>query len=319
MSLLFDQLILHIGRHKSGTSSLQHWLSNNERQLFDQGFLYPKAGRRGVAHHNLADQLNPKISTGSELSSMIDDIKMEKKTTGTLILSSEALQNISDLTRLKTLIDALNPSHIKVVCFVREFLDYSISAYRQFLQNQTRYMPFSKYTERFQDMRPFLQRWRDIGDLYLAWMYHYDGSTKNIIQEFCTHVGIKASSYSSKNMNPSIGGNLLATKLLCNKLGITGLEYKALGELALKEERFQSPFYIPDNVACTAQQNSPYNLSLISELGEVKFKSWANYPSIPQIRNAELDMAVTADSLNIEFPNGFLRELETLEQDFQIS
>jgi hypothetical protein len=43
-------LFLHIGRHKSGTSSIQHFFNQNRTALERDGILYP-APASGVAHH----------------------------------------------------------------------------------------------------------------------------------------------------------------------------------------------------------------------------------------------------------------------------
>lgn len=55
------KLILHIGRPKTGTSSIQHFLAANAEALAAEGAVYPRAGRRApdrrglrAAHHALA-------------------------------------------------------------------------------------------------------------------------------------------------------------------------------------------------------------------------------------------------------------------------
>jgi len=42
---------LHIGLHKTGTSTIQFFLANNREKLAELGYLYPF---KQVAHHNLA-------------------------------------------------------------------------------------------------------------------------------------------------------------------------------------------------------------------------------------------------------------------------
>ena len=65
------RVILHIGRHKSGTSSIQHCLNRNVDLLSAAGILYPKHGRGGrVAHHDIAKaliELQPLSDEGQQL------------------------------------------------------------------------------------------------------------------------------------------------------------------------------------------------------------------------------------------------------------
>ena len=52
------KLTLHIGRHKSGTSTIQSVLAGNETLLQEHGYRYPRSGRRGIAHHRLSEPLS---------------------------------------------------------------------------------------------------------------------------------------------------------------------------------------------------------------------------------------------------------------------
>src|SRR6202022_3469950 len=47
---------IHIGTHKTGTTSIQHLLSRNSSALRQMGYYYPDAGRLELhpGHHNLA-------------------------------------------------------------------------------------------------------------------------------------------------------------------------------------------------------------------------------------------------------------------------
>jgi hypothetical protein len=50
--------VVHIGTHKTGTTSLQSMIARNETYFAEQGLYYPTAGRAGDGHHNLAWELN---------------------------------------------------------------------------------------------------------------------------------------------------------------------------------------------------------------------------------------------------------------------
>ncbi len=52
------RLILHIGWHKTGSTTIQEALKSNEGLLTSEGFYYPLEGLIKCAHHNLAWSLN---------------------------------------------------------------------------------------------------------------------------------------------------------------------------------------------------------------------------------------------------------------------
>ena len=50
-----EQVILHAGPHKTGTSALQRWLRRRASLLAHHGICFPATGLRYNAHHNLAE------------------------------------------------------------------------------------------------------------------------------------------------------------------------------------------------------------------------------------------------------------------------
>lgn len=47
-------IVIHIGRHKSGTSALQDMLFSSKELLEKEGWYYPATGMKNIAHHGLA-------------------------------------------------------------------------------------------------------------------------------------------------------------------------------------------------------------------------------------------------------------------------
>jgi hypothetical protein len=90
-----SSVYLHIGTHKTGTSSIQNFLLNNQEYLRERGFLYPTAGRPKIfsdGHHNLFWALSnhknydPNVGAWEELISEIDSSQFQK-----IIVTSEEL------------------------------------------------------------------------------------------------------------------------------------------------------------------------------------------------------------------------------------
>ncbi len=126
---------LHIGTHKTGTTTLQHFLSRASTALKDQGVLYPEAGRSSrlpYAHYNLAwavRKMRGVTSTNawSEVLSEIEDWDGEGA-----VLSSEDFwpctsEEIQEITRF------LADQRVEVILYVRNPVDYILSCYKQHL------------------------------------------------------------------------------------------------------------------------------------------------------------------------------------------
>ena len=94
------KLLLHAGRHKTGTSSLQLTLTKNFDKLLEYGILYPKTGRQAFAHHEFAILMRKKnIKSNTEkIQKLIDQLILEitnqRKNISIVLLSSEAFQNV---------------------------------------------------------------------------------------------------------------------------------------------------------------------------------------------------------------------------------
>lgn len=288
------QIILHIGRHKSGTSSLQHFMGTRRALLSRQGILFPRAGSaNNIAHHTLALQCNPKQSDGAELESIRTAILAEiKPHHDRILLSSEAFQNINNLSRLSGMLASFGTPEILVVCYVREHLDYAISSFRQLVQNQARFVTFARHAEKLDRMGPFVKRWAALGALSLKWYNRADLKDGDVIADFCDQTGIDPGEIPDGDMNPSIGGNLLAYKLAASHLGLPGLSYKELRNLAVDHARFRASFHVSDEAAALLRANSAYNRSLIKRLGTVEMKSWARHAPLPETDTIEADLAL---------------------------
>jgi hypothetical protein len=291
---MLKQLILHIGRHKSGTSSIQQYLAENREGLEAQGILFPFTGARNrIGHHQLADQLNPKVTDGAELETMLSDLRAEiRPGHETVVLTSEAMQGITETDRLARLQEALPAEKTVVICYFREHVDYAQSAYRQMLQAQPRFMTFPDYIKRFRDSSDFIARWRAIGDLRMKWFDRGRFKGGDVITDFCSEAGIRELPRKKILRNPSIGGNLLYFKLLANRLGNSFLSYGEMTKLAEAHEGFRPVFRLPSGYVRKIRKNSTYNASLVPHLGAPRLLEWDDMPELPILDRLDADVAV---------------------------
>jgi hypothetical protein len=82
--------VLHIGTHKTATTSFQTMIARNETFFADQRLCYPTAGRVGDGHHNLAWELNGDERYDPVAGSLADLAdELAKARPGAVLLSSE--------------------------------------------------------------------------------------------------------------------------------------------------------------------------------------------------------------------------------------
>ena len=288
------RIILHIGRHKSGTSSLQHCLGGNREKLSAQGVLYPHTGSSNrIAHHDIARATNTRLSDGRDMIDIVSGLMAEVQPHhDQLLLSSEAFQNVSDLTRVRELVAALGATDVHVIAYVREHLDYAVSSFRQMVQNQKKFATFQRQVIGMKSMTPFLTRWEDIGALTVKWFDRNVFQGGDVITDFCAETGLDVDTLGNRDMNPSIGGNLLVYKLAANALKIDGLPYNALRKLAEAHAPFRAAFHISDDAAATVRADSAYNASLFDRLGEARLKSFAHLDPLPATSRLDEDLTV---------------------------
>jgi hypothetical protein len=313
------RLILHIGRHKSGTSSIQHWLKSNCEALLDYGVIYPLAGRKGIAHHELASTLNPKIGNGLGTHDIATSIRQELNGEDTILISSEAFQNIGDLRHVRNFIDLIGPDEVEIICFFREHIDYCMSGFRQMIQNQTTSISFYNYTTRLSSMDRFIESWEGIGDLKIDWMTSADGEQRDSVKLFLEACDLISLYNSGEKRNLSIGGNLLVFKAAANKLGTTGIKYRDLEILASKHSQFSAPFFLDDAVVENFRASSDYNASLIQRLGPVFMKTWGKFDSLPNFDTLHPDFEEIGSFLRVNVTNDLLEVAKSLRSHFQLN
>jgi hypothetical protein len=124
-------LILHIGFHKAGSTTLQTALAKSAAAMADAGVVYPAAGRgRQVAHHAIATA----IQTGAALPEIADVAALAAQRT--VVLSSERF-SLCDPAQVRA---RLGPA--RIVCYRRDMLSGAVSRYRQVTRRGTNRLCF---------------------------------------------------------------------------------------------------------------------------------------------------------------------------------
>lgn len=224
------KVILHIGRHKTGTSSLQRFLYENSELLRQYDLVYPRIFIKNIAHHHLAEPFRKSAFDKLSLSEQKAQIaKARDKLKSTLtdqevvyVISSEAFQNVEP----RVLCEIFDPTvfNTKVVCYFREQISYLASAYNQrvhatnyegsiyhYYKNYFRanYLLFAnEITSYFDDFifRIYDKDSLEGGDLIVDFLFR-----------ITSQMPVKRD-YFQVDGNPSLGGKLLAVKRKINSL-----------------------------------------------------------------------------------------------------
>lgn len=132
-------MVLHIGTHKTATTSLQTALSNASAQLLAEGTLYPESGRVGAGHHNIAwglvgdDRFEPDRGFLNELADEVQAFRPAR-----VFLSSEDFEYLGHRSdRLRVLRRWMRRLGYKplVVVSLRDVAGYLESLYEELVKH----------------------------------------------------------------------------------------------------------------------------------------------------------------------------------------
>ncbi len=253
------QIVLHIGRQKTGTTSIQRFFAANSEVLAEHGVLYPTTGRkRGShsAHHELAVALNSTESTGDELLSLQQSFQRELEASqhDLIVFSSEAFQRLRSPERLQTFFGG---ARLQVVCYLRECLAAKQSSWAQAVHATGQSARFLDYALRARmQYRPFVTQWkRWSSELDLALFERNRLTGGDVVADFLSRIGRnelaqQMDRFPRDDGLPSLGGNLLHLRHVMNvaRAGAPDLHgtFEALSALAASEPRWRGRWYVPD-------------------------------------------------------------------------
>ena len=239
--------IVHVGRHKTGTTALQRSLAAASAELMQHGVLYPETGRCPFGHHDLADPIAELVSESSAaplLYELRDEIDSKKP--NSVLVSSEALQGVAP----DRLAAVFPPKETTVVLYIREQVDYLISGYAQRVQATDLCVTFEEYADQHRNAvnyLPWLRRFeRAFGRANMVVrVYDRDllvgGST---LTDFVSALGLgelPIEKSSGVDANPSLDFASLRLKLLANGLGFANTPESKRGLYRMFQKALQEP------------------------------------------------------------------------------
>lgn len=218
-----SQVVIHAGIHRTGTTSLQQFLSGNCMALAADGISYP-GGR--VHHQHLAWGLKRGEVSNSD---MLDHISMQEGKASTVILSAEDFCILTDLDWVKTIAKTY-PT--RVIFYLRRQDHWLMSWYNQhvkwpFETRKAQMAPdeFLASIEDFYwlDFSKLLERWEAaIGAQNVSIGVLEKGQVGDVVDDFVDRVGLCRDklSFGEKRINDSLPVHVLE---IARHLGLVGM------------------------------------------------------------------------------------------------
>lgn len=128
-------LYIHIGTHKTGTTSIQKFFNNNFSDKNNIIF-YPNIGKYEYGHHDIAWSFGKDHSKLNFILSSLKDAMSEHKN---ILISSEEFSFLkySDISLFASFFKNID---IRIICYLRKRSDFLISEYKQnIMMGKSRY------------------------------------------------------------------------------------------------------------------------------------------------------------------------------------
>lgn len=211
--------IIHVGSHKTGTTSIQSALSENREQLLRSGCVYPSWGKKGLNHNDLAHHLA--VCADEELAVMRDHLRASiSDASQFLLLSAEELStrisnpdpwsNFCDgfywenrrryLEKLRQVLHDFRP--IEVCVSYRNHEEYAHSLYSTKILSGKVATSFSEFVV---DCRPIFDYLRQVDVLRSVFgtvrLDAYESSSDSLRTGFIESLGLVVQTHATKRLN----------------------------------------------------------------------------------------------------------------------
>jgi hypothetical protein len=143
-----SMIYIHIGRRKTGTTTIQKFLARNADSLAKAGVIYPTIARdRGIAHHAFGTSLLKRGSArGQNASQLWGELMQlaEREPGRNIVISTESLETVTPADVKKH----CTRSDVRILCYMREASSHTQSAYSQSTKFGVSTMDFDTYFEK---------------------------------------------------------------------------------------------------------------------------------------------------------------------------
>jgi hypothetical protein len=217
------QVFLHIGLHKTGSTTLQVFLHKNRKKLAAHGYFYPQIGipKRMYGQHNLAWLLNqtaranPQLGDWQQLHQTI-----ERRSLDQIIISSESFET-KRLNVIEKIANNLQGCQVRIIVYLRRQDRRIESQYTQLIKSGLYVGDINAFTKLFlkkYDYFKFLEPWQQVfGKDNIIVRPLEKPQISDICSDFCKIIGINSieefETINARNQKPGLK-TLAVTKYL---------------------------------------------------------------------------------------------------------
>lgn len=205
------KLLLHIGTHKTATTSIQRFCAHNRKLLKKKGIFYPRDDQHFSSFNNLAALCAKKHDTESEEYFERVYILAKQKDCDTVLISSEMFFGMTTMfydirrrersedyweheNKLIEKIALFTNSYTErnIICFLRPQASYAESLYLQMLKGDT-YLPnsFQEFTHKIWPILEYdkqIQTWARNFTEDAIKLFSFESAKNDPVEFFCKHV-----------------------------------------------------------------------------------------------------------------------------------
>jgi hypothetical protein len=233
------RVVLHIGTEKTGTTSIQHFLTHNRQNLLQHNIVYPVLGQRKDAHFELVNEIHPLDNNGRymeflpqpqhETGFIWQKLKecLDRHSDKTIVLSAEHFSSRlreKGLSYMKAFFDE-NNIRPEIIVFLRPQGEYIESSYSTFIKaGGTK--TFSQASDNYQaqtlryDYKHLLDLWSAFFSKENIKVIPYQKSEGDVREQILYHLNVTDFSTfnfdQSKAMNEKWGKDMLELARLVN-------------------------------------------------------------------------------------------------------
>ena len=158
-------LLIHIGYHKTATSSLQKFFYLNSKALAQAGVNYAKTGLEGFSHGELANCLKPERRNQPQSKALWAALLSEVSDSScpVTLVSSECFLEAKDMPIVVASVLS-DDVCVKLICYLRPQLEWLESVYNEIIKD-----PYRRYIGDIAEMRELRFGWHDYYSVLRLW------------------------------------------------------------------------------------------------------------------------------------------------------
>lgn len=236
-------IYLHIGTHKTGTTTIQKFLSRNRQNLLSKRVLYPSSP---VSHHDLLQNKGKDKPWGLNFDAweyLLKEIKSEKPDKA--VISSENFSRLyfEDVSKVRDYMSEFRP---KIIVYLRRQDEYFASLYCQAIKTAHHWDSVKKHildNKAYADYYKILEPWKKAfgKENIIVRVYEKEQLPEGLLNDFLQSINLDAHKLDfkkgqSSNISPSIKkikiirllNNITIGMMSIEKKKVTGLSYRFL-------------------------------------------------------------------------------------------